>query len=574
MSQELHETNSSYRRNYNNEKSARNEDVVIHNYDNAINDDDTPEFKEKNNIESINSRRYVDETSSFSEDSNDGKDKFELKQGLKDRHLSLLALAGIIGPGIMVGAASALAEGPAAILIGFIVMGIIAFTMIQSAAELAVQYPKGNIFISIGSRFVDPAYGGAVGWYYVIIWVCVLANEYNSVSSLLQYWNPNVPLYGFILIFWMGFNFISLLPVEYFGEIEFWLALFKLVGLVAFYIFTIIYCAGGVKGQKAFGFHYWNDPGPFARGFASVASCLTFASTFYSGTEIVAICVGETKNPKKAVPTAIRQTFWRILIVYIGIALSYGITVPYNDERLSADSKSLKSPMSIALARAGWSGGVNLINAFIVVIIVSAANSSIYTASRTIHALARHGMAPRFFKKLNRYQTPYFAVLFANVLGLISLINQGKGAREAYGYIVNLSGVALFVVYASVCFYHIRFRLALRAQNKSKDEIYYKAWLYPFLPIAGIVLNVIVALIQGWSYFKPFVAGWWVDSYILLPFFPILYFFLKIVKRTKWVNLKDVDLEVDKREDVDEYYEPEEAELGEKKFKRYYNWIF
>ncbi|KAI5951830.1 AGP3 [Candida jiufengensis] len=585
MPQEPHETNSSYRRTYNNEKNE--EDIVIHNYGNTINNNNYNENNYDNDYKNgyinsqdnkdglgvANSRHFTDETSSNLGDSVDGKNKFKLKQGLKDRHLSLIALAGIIGPGILVGAASALAEGPAAILIGFGVMGFIAFTMLQSISELSVQYPDGNVFISIGKRFVSESFGYVCGIYYFLIWIFVLANEYNSVSSILQYWGPEVPLYGYILIFWMGFNIIAILPIEFFGEVEFWLALLKLVGLIAFYIFSIIYCAGGVKGQKAFGFHYWNDPGPFKRGFGSVASCLTFASTFYSGTEIVAICVGETKNPKKAVPKAIKQTFWRILIVYIGIAVSYGITVPYNDDRLGASSKSLKSPMSIALARAGWNGGVHLINAFILVTCISAANSSIFNSSRTIYYLSIEGLLPSVFRRLNRFQVPYVAVLFSNLFGLISLINTSKSAVAAYNYIVNLSGVSVFLTYACVCFYQIRFRMALKAQGKSKDEIFYKGLWYPYLPIAGITLNIIVALIQGWSYFKPFDAGNFVDAYILLPLFPILYFAIGIFKKWKWVNLKDVDLEVDKREDVDRYYNEEEEALGPKKFERWYSWM-
>ena len=124
--------------------------------------------------------------------------------------------------------------------------------------------------------------GSAVGWNYVIIWVAVLANEYNSTASILQFWGPQVPLYGYILMLWAFFTAFQFLGVGVWGEFEFWLALTKILGFVAFYIFSIVYVSGGISGIPAFGFHYWNDPGAFAssNGFKSFVETLTFASTF------------------------------------------------------------------------------------------------------------------------------------------------------------------------------------------------------------------------------------------------------------------------------------------------------
>ncbi|RCK56086.1 General amino acid permease AGP3 [Candida viswanathii] len=445
-----------------------------------------------------------------------------LKHSLKDRHLSLIALAGIIGPGLAVGAGLALRSGPAALLLGFGVVGILAFCMMQSLGELVTMYPTGGTFSTLGAKLVDYAWGSAVGWNYVIIWVAVLANEYNSTAAILQFWGPQVPLYGYILMLW-GF-------------------------------FTAFQFLGSGSGWHAcFGFHYWNDPGAFAssNGFKSFVETVTFASTFYSGCEVTALAASESKNPQKAMPTAIRQTFWRILIVYIGAAIAYGMTVPYNDPALESDSKTLKSPMTIAIQRAGWEGGVHLVNAFIIVICVSAISSSIYTASRAIVNLAHEGAAPRFLRRVNKQGVPYPAVILASSLGLISMMNQSTGAADAYLYIVNLSGVAVFIVWGNIMFYHLRFRRALKLQGRSVDELPYKALWYPYLPIFGLILNTLLALIQGWSYFKPFDAGNWVDAYILLPFFGVLYFGFKFWNKTKWVDLREVDLDQGRREDVD-----------------------
>ncbi|CAN3376224.1 hypothetical protein DIURU_004665 [Diutina rugosa] len=485
----------------------------------------------------------------------------QLKRKLKDRHISLLALAGIIGPGILIGASMALRNGPGSMVVGFGIIGLIAFAMMQSLGELSTLYPSGGAFSTLGAKFIDPAWGGAVGWFYVIIWIGVLANEYNTTAAILEFWGPQVPLYGYVLIFWAFFLGFQFLGVGAFGEAEYWLAWFKLLGLVAFYIFAIVYCAGGIKGHKAFGFHYWNDPGSFNHGFKGVASTFVFASTFYSGTESIAITAGESRNPSRAVPKAIRQTFWRILIVYMGVAVSYGLTVPYNDPGLTSQNKTLKSPMSIAIQRAGWSGGVHLINAFILVTCISAINSSIYIGSRTIVNLAKERNAPWFLGWVNRHGVPYMAVILMNAFGLLSLMNVSTGAAEAYNYIVNISGVAVFIVWGNISLYHIRFRLALKKQGRSTDELPYKGLWYPWIPLFSLVLNVFLALVQGWMYFVPFDAANFVDSYILLPVFPVFYVGLKLINRTKWVTLDKVDLDAGRRVDLD-IRDDDEKEVG------------
>lgn len=437
----------------------------------------------------------------------------------------------------------------------------------QSLGELATIYPSGGAFSTLGNKFVDRAWGGAVGWNYVIIWVAVLANEYNTTAAILQFWGPQVPLYGYVLIFWGAFLAFQFLGVGTFGEAEYWLAMMKIVGLIAFYIFSIIYIAGGVKGRPAFGFQYWNNPGAFADGFKGVVNTFVFASTFYSGTESIAIAAGESRNPSKAIPKAIRQTFWRILFIYMGVAISYGVTVPFNDPKLEAKSKTLRSPMSIAIQNAGWEGGVHLVNAFILLTCISAINSSIYIGSRTIVNLAKEGSAPRFLNKVNKKGIPYLAVILMNLFGLLSLMNISTGAAKAYSYIVNLSGVAVFIVWGNVSFYHIRFRKAWKLQGRSLDELPYKGAWYPWLPYFSIVLNIFLALVQGWSFLKPFSAVDFVDAYILLPFFFILFVFLKLVNKTKWIKLSEVDLDDGRREDLDLLNDLESSNKKKKTFK-------
>ena len=234
----------------------------------------------------------------------------------------------------------------------------------QSLGELTTLFPGGGSFVSLAERLVDKSFSTAVGWNYFIIWAAVLANEYNVICSICVYWAPTVPLWGWFLIFWSVFLGFQLLGIEAFGEAEFWLALFKLLGLTAYFLFAIIYAAGGVKGPgetQALGFHYWHDPGAFnGNGFRGVAKVFIFCSTFYAGVESVAVAATETRNPGTAVPQAIRQVFWRIIFVYMGSAFFFGISCPANAAGLvGAEAKALQSPMTIAIQKAGWENGTS-----------------------------------------------------------------------------------------------------------------------------------------------------------------------------------------------------------------------
>ncbi|KAJ4398681.1 General amino acid permease [Didymella pomorum] len=485
-----------------------------------------------------------------------------VKRGLKTRHLSMMALAGIIGPGILVGTGGALSNGgPAALIIGFGIIGIIAWSITQSLGEMTTLYPTGGAFITLSKRFVDEAFGVAMGWNYWLVWGCVLANEYNVISSLLVFWSDKVPLWGYFLIFWFAFLGFQMLGVESFGEAEFWLALVKLFGLCAYFIFSIIYASGGLIGQdEALGFRYWRDPGAFTNGFRGVAQVFVFASTFYVGVEAVAVAATETKNPSVAVPLAIRQVIWRILFVYMGVAFFFGLTCPADaDGLINGESRALKSPMTIAIQNAGWEGGVHLINAFIFITVVSAANSSIYIGSRTILFMAKDGGAPRFLGWTNSRGVPVFAILLTNLFGVLSMMNISTGGGKAYSYIINLSGVSTFLVWAGISLTHIRFRQAWKAQGRYPDQLPFRSALHPWNAYFGLFANLFLALVQGWTTLSPFDAGTFVDAYILLPLFGTIFFVYKFWKKTRWWRSLEVDLNSGMRKDLEAKDESVEA---------------
>ncbi|KAI0147383.1 amino acid permease/ SLC12A domain-containing protein [Xylariaceae sp. FL1272] len=474
-----------------------------------------------------------------------------LQRGLKNRHLQMIAFGGVVGASIWYGTGSAVAySGPVGALISFLIVGIDVFFVMQALGEMSTLFPIPGAFIEMASRFVDPALGFSLGWNYWYLWVTNIANDYNNISLVLGYWDTPIPSYGWILIFWALFQTTSLLGVVVYGEMEFWFAVWKLFSVLSVGFLVAILVNTGAIGGEYIGFRYWRDPGVIANGINGFGKTFVLAAVYYAGTEMLAMTAAESKNPKKDLPSAIRQTFWRILIIFLGLVFFAGILVPYNSpDLLTGTSKSALSPWTIALVNAGWGGAGNLLNVIMITAQFSSVNSAIYVASRSLVALAHSGRAPKFFAKTTKNGVPAYAIVFSNSLGLISLLNVASSPGKVFGYLISISGAATFVAWAAIGVTHVRMRKAWVLQGCSVDDLPYKALFYPYGTIFVIVLNVFLVFISGYSVFiGDFAAVDFVVDYIVLVVFAVLYVSWKVFKRTKIVDLGSVDLVTGRRE--------------------------
>ncbi|KAJ5633347.1 hypothetical protein N7490_009686 [Penicillium lividum] len=477
-----------------------------------------------------------------------------LKRQLKSRHLQMIAIGGIIGPGLLVSSGNALHEGgPAGSLISFSLVGIIVFFVMQSLGEMATLIPVTGSFIEYAERFIDDALAFALGWAYWYLWVTVLANEYNSISLVIEYWTTAVPQWGWILIFWFLFLTLSNLGILAYGEMEFWLSIIKVLALIMFFILAICISTGAI-GPQTIGFKYYHQPGAFADGINGVAKTFVVAGTLYAGTEMVGITAGESANPRKAVPRAIKQVFWRILIFYVGTIFFIGILIPWNDKQLlGSSSKTASSPLTIALTDAGILPAAHLINALILISVISAGNSSLYVASRTLLFMSRNGKGPKFIGRTNRAGVPWVGLIMTNVFACVVFLEQSSSAGTVYSALITLSGVATFIVWSVIGICHIRFRRALVAQGENPSKLPYQAVFYPYGTYIALAANVFLVFFQGYTCFlNPFSGSDFVINYILLPVFVLFFVVYKVWNKTRWVRLEDMDIWTGRREFVDE----------------------
>ena len=469
----------------------------------------------------------------------------KLKRALKSRHVTMIAIGGIIGPGLLVGAGTALAyAGPIGALIAFIATGIIVFFVMESLGEISTAIPVSGAFTDFAGRFCDPALSFALGWIYWYLWITVLANEYNAISIVIMYWTEVVPQWAWIILWWFFFLTLSLVGVLVYGEIEFWLSLVKILAILAYFVLAILIDVG-VIGGTSIGIRYWHNPGMFADGINGVAKVFVIAGTLYAGVETVGITAGECENPQQAVPRAIKQVFWRIVIFYLGTVFFIGLLIPYDSPQLlSAGSKTAASPLTISLQQAGIQVAAHIINGLIVLSVVSAGLSSIYVTSRTICYLGKTGRAPTFLGKTNKRGVPVAAIIFSNLFASICFVNQGSGGvGAAYTYLINLSGVSTFIVWAVITLTHIQFRRGLKAHNVSTNELPFRAMWYPYGAYFALGANIFLILFQGYTtLFPKFDPISFIIAYILIPVFFILYFGYKFFKKTKWISASQMDV--------------------------------
>jgi amino acid transporter len=424
----------------------------------------------------------------------------------------------------------------------------------QSLGEMATYIPISGAFTAYATRLVDPSLGFAMGWIYWFSWAMTYSLELTATGLIIQYWNQNLSIGSFIGVFWVTITALNFLPVSFYGEFEFWLSTVKVLTVIGFMIFAICIDAGA--GQKGYlGFYTWGTPGAFAsyllqsKGalakFIGFWSVLIQAGFSYQGTELVGIAAGETENPRKNVPAAIRKTYWRILFFFIGTIFFIGLLVPYdNKDLLSTASDATASPFVISAKLAGVPVLPSLINAVLLVVVLSAANSNVYSGSRILFGLANDGSAPAFMKRTTAKGVPYVAVASTSAFGLLAFMNLSANGGIVFTWLLNITAIAGFITWACINGCHIAFMRVLAVRNITRDTLPYKAAWQPYFAWYGLFFNVLIIITSGFTAFIPWNTANFFTAYISVILFIVMYIGHKVILRTKFVSSLEADVDL------------------------------
>ncbi|KAI7821079.1 lysine-specific permease [Gamsiella multidivaricata] len=483
----------------------------------------------------------------------------ELRRGLKSRHLSMISIAGTIGTGLFLASGASIAQaGPLGALIAYVMIGSMVFFMMTSLGEMATLIPTAGSFNTYAARFVDPALGFALGVNYFLNWAITVAVEMAAAAMILQFWvSPDaLPSWVWAFIFLFFMVAINVLSVQAFGEGEFWFSAIKVLTVIIFIIVGILVDAGAVGGDKV-GFRNWTIEGaPVPNGFGGILGVFLVAGFSFQGTELIGIAAGESENPRKNVPKAIKQVFWRILLFYVLSIFIIGLVLPYNDPNLlsngGVDKEAIAvSPFTLVLEKA-FKPASHIMNAVILTTVLSAGNSGMYASTRTLYMLAKDGKVPAIFGRINKRGIPMVSLGCTSLIATIAYCTSLFGSGEVYNWLLNISSISGFIAWAGIAVSHYRFRRAFVAQGGDIERLPYKASFYPCGPIYALLLCTVVICGQGYSEFtkpEPKAVNL-IACYIGLPFFLLTWFGYKLYHKTKIVPLMECDFSVANLDDA------------------------
>ncbi|WP_281198374.1 amino acid permease [Staphylococcus schleiferi] len=476
-----------------------------------------------------------------------------VQRHLKDRHISMIAIGGAIGTGLFMTSGGAIHDaGPLGALLGYSIIGIMVFFLMTSLGEMATYLPVSGSFSTYATRFVDPSLGFALGWNYWFNWVITVAADVTIAAQVIQYWAPLqfLPAWAWSCIFMVIIFGLNALSVQVYGESEYWFAFIKVATVIIFIIVGVL-TIFGIMGGKAVGFDTFTQGDAPLLGDGVGGSLLAIFGVFliagfsFQGTELIGITAGESENPERAVPKAVKQVFWRILLFYIFAIFIIGMLIPYNSPALMGGGDDIAtSPFTLVFKNAGLAFAASFMNAVILTSVLSAGNSGMYASTRMLYSMGKDGLASKVFSKTNKNGTPIISMLStAAIVILIFTVQHLSG--NAYEYIVAASGLTGFIAWVGIAISHYRFRKAFHGQNYDIDQLKYKAKLYPFGPIlAGVLCTIVIIgqdvdLIQGGG----FDLNRFLITYMGIPVFLIFFFYHKLKYKTKLIPVKEVNLD-------------------------------
>ncbi|KAK0618390.1 amino acid permease-domain-containing protein [Bombardia bombarda] len=488
-----------------------------------------------------------------------------LARELKGRHLQMIAIGGSIGTGLFVASGKSLSiGGPASLLLAYGFIGVMLYCTVQALGELAVTFPVAGSFSAYSTRFLDPAWGFAMGWNYALQWLIVLPLEIIAASITVGYWDNSMNRAIFVTIFLFTIVTINLFGVKGYGEAEFIFAIVKITAVIGFILLGIVINIGGFPNDGYIGGRYWSHPGAFHNGFKGLCSVFVTAAFAFSGTELVGLAAAEAVNPRKSLPTAIKQVFWRITLFYIVALTLIGLLVPYDHSHLlgaesMADASA--SPFVIAIESAGIDVLPGVMNSVILVAVLSVGNSAVFGSSRTLAALADQRQAPRILGYVDRRGRPLVAIILAALVGLLGFLADLEQQSDVLNWLLAVSGLSSIFTWGSICLAHIRFRRAWAAKGHSVGQLAFRAQGGVVGSWVGLAFNILVLIAQFWTAAWPIkmsdgkkpetsrdVAQAFFLQYMCVPIVGAFYMGHKIWFRTRIVRIEDMDIDTGRRD--------------------------
>ncbi|EKM3494143.1 amino acid permease [Salmonella enterica] len=383
----------------------------------------------------------------------------QLKRGLKNRHIQLIALGGAIGTGLFLGSASVIQSAGPGIILGYAIAGFIAFLIMRQLGEMVVEEPVAGSFSHFAYKYWGGFAGFASGWNYWVLYVLVAMAELTAVGKYIQFWYPEIPTWASAAAFFVIINAINLTNVKVFGEMEFWFAIIKVIAVIAMILFGAWLLFSDTAGPQATVRNLWEQGGFLPHGWTGLVMMMAIIMFSFGGLELVGITAAEADNPEQSIPKATNQVIYRILIFYIG-------------------------SLAVLLSLLPWTR---------VTAALSVYNSCVYCNSRMLFGLAQQGNAPKALLNVDKRGVPVSSILVSAVVTALCVLLNYLAPESAFGLLMALVVSALVINWAMISLAHMMFR---RAKQQQGVKTRFPALFYPFGNVLCLLFMAAVLIIM------------------------------------------------------------------------------
>lgn len=439
-----------------------------------------------------------------------------LNKGLTRAQVVMIGLGGAIGTGLFMGSGIAIHYAGPAVLLSYIIAGFAAVVMVFSLSEMAVMHPTAGSFGTYAETYLNPWAGFMVRYTYWIAQVIAIGGEAVAAGVYMTFWVPDVPVWIWSLGFASILLYVNSRSVSNFGTFEYWFAFIKVTAIVLFIILGIGTIFG--IGTEPVGFKNLTGlPGGFMpNGFTGVWMGVLIGIFSFIGIEVIAVTSGETHEPEKAIPAALKTMALRLILFYL-LALTIVVSfVPWTE---SGAQVVEQSPFVKVLSYTGIPHAAGIMNFVVVSAALSSMNTNVYLCSRMLFSLSRGSYAPAFLGKLSANGTPVAAILTSGVCILLAA-SLSKLTPLAYNYLFGIAIFGAIVVWMTILLSHLRFR-----RRHNVEDLPVRTPLFPYMQIAGLLL--LSAILLTMAFDTEFWNVAWIVGVPWLALISVVYWFWK-----------------------------------------------
>ena len=412
-----------------------------------------------------------------------------LSRSLKSRHVSMIAIGGIIGAGLFVGSSTTISQaGPAAVF-SFAIAGFIILLVMRMISEMAIAVDGVQTFPDFARAGLGHLAGFLSGWLYWYFWVVVVAIEAIAGAQIIHGWFPMLSELGIGIALMALLTAVNLMSARAYGEFEFWFSSIKVAAIIVFILVCAAWAFGFTSGGGASFGNLTQHGGFVPNGWGVVLAAAT--STIFSlvGAEIATIAAAESEEPAKVISRMTVSVTLRILIFYILSIFLIVAVVPWTEIVPKV------SPFAATLGYMGIPAGKLIMEAVVLVAVLSCLNSGLYVTSRALFGLAKHQDAPQWLVQVNKRKVPARAILIASLFSYFALAADAVSRDVVFSFLINSCGVTMLILYLMTAGAQLKLRRKYEAEDPARLQI--KMWFHPYGTYIAIAAMLVILIAKG-----------------------------------------------------------------------------